>query len=680
MDSSPATLRELEPRAIAASQAANRRSDQWRLVSLSLLMFFTELTLIRWTAANNVHLAYITNFVLLASFLGIGVGFLLAASRGDVFRWTPLALAALVAFVLAFPTKLVTLSGPHPFQGNLGMGALPQQVSLPIIFALVVVVMMGLGQAMARTFGRFVPLEAYRLDIIGSIGGIVLFSVMSFLDLPPVSWGAMIAVGLGLLYGRRGRWWQWLPLVAVVVLLAIESASPVEFWSPYYKITAVQPAHTHGELIVSANDIPHQTVYPIARLRRIESFYFFPYRHVNRGSLRNVLIIGAGTGNDVGVALAEGARHIDAVEVDPVLAKLGRKYNPEHAYQNPRVTIHIDDGRAFLQNTNQHYNLILLALPDSLTALAGESALRLENYLLTLQAMQVARAHLTRGGTFAMYNYYQPFLLDRYATTLREVYGSSPCVNLGNALVGRHQAVLTIARDGSTVNCSTAWHGNMIAPATDDWPFPYLPTPSIPAYYLVVIGLILVGSVLLIRTVGGPLRTMAGYVDLAFMGAAFLLLEAKNVVQFALFFGTTWFVNSLVFAGVLLSVYAAIETARHARLPRPAVLYGALLAALAVAWLIPPESLLGLPVIARFAAATAIAFAPIFLANLVFAQRFQNVGTSTVAFAANLLGAIVGGVLEYLSLLTGFRFLLVVVAVLYGMAFVLGRRHLNPRI
>ena len=95
MDSSATTLTELEPRAIAASQATQRQSDQWRLVSLSLLMFFTELALIRWTAANNVHLAYITNFILLASFLGIGVGFLLAASRHDVFRWTPLALAAL---------------------------------------------------------------------------------------------------------------------------------------------------------------------------------------------------------------------------------------------------------------------------------------------------------------------------------------------------------------------------------------------------------------------------------------------------------------------------------------------------------------------------------------------------------------------------------------------------------
>ena len=75
------------------------------------------------------------------------------------------------------------------------------------------------------------------------------------------------------------------------------------------------------------------------------------------------------------------------------------------------------------------------------------------------------------------------------------------------------------------------------------------------------------------------------------------------------------------------------------------------------------------------------AFAPIFLANLVFAQRFKQVGSSTVAFAANLLGAMVGGVLEYLALLNGYRFLLVLVAVLYGLAFLFGRANLAaPRL
>jgi len=60
-------------------------------------------------------------------------------------------------------------------------------------------------------------------------------------------------------------------------------------------------------------------------------------------------------------------------------------------------------------------------------------------------------------------------------------------------------------------------------------------------------------------------------------------------------------------------------------------------------------------------------------ANLVFAQRFRDVASSTVAFGANLLGAMLGGAIEYVALITGYRFLLVIVAVLYGLAFLIAR-------
>src|SRR5213078_1045495 len=139
------------------------------------------------------------------------------------------------------------------------------------------------------------------------------------------------------------------------------------------------------------------------------------------------------------------------------------------------------------------------------------------------------------------------------------------------------------------------------------------------------------------------------------MGGAFLLLETKNVVQFALLFGTTWLVNSLVFAGILLAVLAAVEVARHRRLPDRRVLYLLLGASLVLAWVIKPDSLLRLDLIPRFAAAAAVAFAPVFLANLIVSQRFRDVGTSTVAFGANLLGAMLGGVLEYGAILVGYR-------------------------
>jgi hypothetical protein len=173
---------------------------------------------------------------------------------------------------------------------------------------------------------------------------------------------------------------------------------------------------------------------------------------------------------------------------------------------------------------------------------------------------------------------------------------------------------------------------------------------------------------------------MARYADLFFMGAAFLLLETKNVVQFALLFGTTWFVNALVFAGVLLSVLVAVVVSRRVTFKRPALLYVLLLASLVVAYFIPVHDLLDLAVIPRFLAAITVAFFPIFVANLVFTQRFKDVGESATAFGANLLGAMVGGLIEYSALVIGYRALLIVVAVLYGLAFLFGRQHLRATV
>jgi hypothetical protein len=656
-------------------EAPQRRSrDQARLVFASFLMLFVELALIRWVTANNVYVTRATNFMLLASFLGIGIGFLNARSGRDFLRWTPVALLALVGFVLAFPVILQSLSGPDPLQGLRGSPALPQPVSLSVVFLLSALVMAGFGQAVARLFVTFRPLPAYRLDILGSIGGIVVFSALSFLDLPPAGWGIVAGCGLVVLLAPRVRWWQVAAVAAVMALLVGESVVTHQQWSPYNKLSVQKLGGSPPTVLkVSANNIPYQAARPLALLRVQKPFYFYPYRHVTSASLNNVLVIGAGTGNDAAVALSEGAKHVDAVEIDPLLPKIGQQH-PDHPYQDPRLTTHIADGREYLQNTTKKYNLIVFALPDSLVALAGQSALRLESYLLTAQSLAAAKARLAPGGTFAMYNYYAPFLFNRYATTIEDVFHRTPCAEVGPPLGGRRLSVLTIHPGGPVPNCASYWHGAKVAPATDDHPFPYLPSSGIPASYLLMLGLILLGSLLLVRVGGGSLSRMRGYLDLAFMGAAFMLLETKNVVQFALLFGATWFVNALVFAGVLVAVYLAVETASRVRLPRPPVLYAALLAALALAWLVPQESLLGLPMVVRFLAGSALAFAPVFLANLVFAQRFSDVETAGTAFAANLLGAMVGGTLEYLALITGYRFILIVIGVLYGLAFLTGLR------
>jgi hypothetical protein len=173
---------------------------------------------------------------------------------------------------------------------------------------------------------------------------------------------------------------------------------------------------------------------------------------------------------------------------------------------------------------------------------------------------------------------------------------------------------------------------------------------------------------------------MRSHLDLFFMGVAFLLLETKNVVQFALLFGTTWLVNALVFGGVMLSVLLAVIISRRVIIKKLLIPYVLLGVAIVVGWLIPQSSLLSLGLPLRLLTACVLAFTPIFLANNIFAQRFRDTSDSANAFAANLIGAMVGGVLEYSSLLIGYRNLLIVALLLYIAAGVSGRRHLRPAI
>jgi hypothetical protein len=133
-------------------------------------------------------------------------------------------------------------------------------------------------------------------------------------------------------------------------------------------------------------------------------------------------------------------------------------------------------------------------------------------------------------------------------------------------------------------------------------------------------------------------------------------------------------VNALTFFAILVSVLAAIGLTAKFRFRRRGPLYAGLFGTLALAWLIPPETLLIDPPVLRYALASALAFGPILFANLVFASSFRDTEAADTAFASNLLGAMVGGALEYLALITGYRALLLVVAGLYAAAWALSSR------
>ena len=175
-----------------------------------------------------------------------------------------------------------------------------------------------------------------------------------------------------------------------------------EYWSPYYRVTYIR-----DQGLINVNLIGHQQMQP-----RTAPFPAYALPHLlNRDAggqpFSDVLIIGAGSGNDVSRALAWGAQHVDAVEIDPVIQRIGKRDHPDRPYDDPRVTVHLNDGRNFLKSTTRQYDLIIYALVDSLVLHSSYSNIRLESYLFTKQAMDDVRRRLKPGGLFVMYNYFR---------------------------------------------------------------------------------------------------------------------------------------------------------------------------------------------------------------------------------------------------------------------------------
>jgi hypothetical protein len=315
--------------------------------------------------------------------------------------------------------------------------------------------------------------------------------------------------------------------------------------------------------------------------------------------------------------------------------------------------------------------------------LIGSTAnIRLESFLFTTEAFASVRDHLAPDGVFVLYNLYrEDWVVAKIERMLSDTFGRAPVVR---AFTGELSAAVIAVGPGldgvtgDTGQPAALENGGVSPPAvaTDDWPFVYLAAPSIAAVYIVALLLVLAWAGLITlraaRVSATPLRRFSPHFFV--LGSAFMLLETRSLVTFSLLFGTTWFVNALVFFAVLASVLLAILVNARLRLPRPTLLYAGLFLSIGLAYLLPPQTLLIDPPAVRYALAAAIAFAPVFLANLVFTFSFRDTKTADMAFASNLLGAMVGAVLEYASLVVGYRALLLVVAGLYLLAYVFAGR------
>jgi hypothetical protein len=664
-----------------------------RLFFLGFVTLFLELTLIRYLSGNIWNLGYFPNLVLTAVFVGMGLGFafhhLVPERRSPVlFQGAHVVLLALVAFVYL---KHPSVPGFTPWGGNVSgdlyFTAVPMTGSWQsygpfFICGFAVVGTFALiTQRTAKLFRRFPPLTAYTLDIAGSIAGILAFMVMSFFGVPAWAWflvvGALAALTVdGPALHRLGP----IAAAAATALVAYQQdqtnlynpkyTGPLEVrWSPYQKVELADP------LQIFVNGIGHQRMFPPAELRGM--FYQTVHDQRRRDGAqpyRDVLILGAGSGNDVAAALANGADHVDAVEIDPAIARLGKLHHPARPYDDPRVTLTIDDGRAFMTRTERRYDLIVFALTDSLVKVSAMAQLRLENYLFTRESVGRAWSLLKDGGDVIFYNYYrQPWLRAKIEAMIAAATGCQA------DLVAQQDdfALLSVHKGAPPADPAEA---SAIDIPTDDWPFLYLHDRGIPILYGWAMAGMAAFVLLLMAVLHRSTRKLGAgqlLVKLAFvlMGVAFLLLETKGVIQFSLLFGTTWLNNSLVFLAVLVMVLAANWAARSSFLRGTAsvpVIYVLLLASALVTLIYPLRELLQVASVPlRFLVASALTFSPIFFANLIFSITFRDQEVAEHVFGWNLIGATLGGVLEYTSMLLGYNLLAVLVAVCYTAVFVL---------
>jgi hypothetical protein len=651
-----------------------------------LLILFFELAFIRYTAGRVRVFGFYLNFVLIAAFLGMGVG-LLRAEAAQRLKWlaVPASLMLVGAIVYLGAGHIAVPSGESErlwaifLDAGDGRRAVPLLWAVVALFTLLTVFFIPLGALMGAEFRRLAPLTAYSVDIAGSLLGILVFAALSAARQPPAIWFTL-AFALWVVISLDD--WRYAAAIGLtgvsVIFLDPSRAAAREYWSPYYRI-GVEPGQLGLNVVV--NGAFHQVMLksdsatlarnPNARL--VRSGYLRPYAFAAR--VDTALVVGAGTGNDLAVLLQLGAKHIDAVEIDPVIRDLGRAAHPDSPYDDPRVHAHIDDARAFLRQAGRRYDVIVFGTLDSQTLLSGMSSVRLDNYVYTVESFRSARDRLKADGTLIVYHSsaFQHISAKIYQM-LAEAFGSPPRALAGHYILFDHTFVAGHGARGAPAPDPAL---GLTAPVTrphDDWPYLYLQSPSIPAHYSMALGAVL--AVALAMLALGGARAFQGGIDavMFLMGVGFLLVETKSVTEMSLLFGSTWKVNLLVFSSILATVLAANVIVLRGLAADIRWLFGCLLATLAAAYAIPVSRLLFFGAAGQWVLGSLMVGLPVFFAALIFSTLLRGRADPTRALAYNLLGAVVGGLLEYASMLGGIKVLYIVAGAAYVGAALLSRR------
>jgi SAM-dependent methyltransferase len=676
------------------------------LVVFSIAGMFFEMLMIRWVSSEIRIFAYFKNFVLVACFFGFGLGCYFSKRRVNLIAlFMPLLLLCLLIELPWVPlrtliTMLPSLLGSSAEVHIWGVPSMPTNWRIAISAILITVPIFGLLVFCFIPFGQLVGwmlenartgLRAYSVNVLAGLAGIALFTALCFADMPPIMWFLVFAALMvaGLWKIPRLRWTALVLSAACLALLLIPTRDhSTTYWSPYQKLS-VRTIQDSGEIIsyeVSTNDTWYQRIVNLSPnfLKRHPDLlngqpiewdpYNLPYRF--SASPQSVLVLGAGTGNDVAAALRNGAQLVTAVEIDPLILQLGRRLHFEKPYNSPRVSVVIDDARSYIQNSHERFDLIVFSLLDSHTTSSNFSNIRIDNYVYTVEAMESAKKLLLPDGLFVVkFQVDNPWIGGRLQGLLTTVFDQTP-LQIQSAfqygtpgrffLVGSQQRLSSALKDSSIseyVRNNKGFEVSKASLTTDDWPYFYQHEPGIPlSVILISVLIVLMAFWFMLRTGEGSLRI---HWHFFFLGAGFLLLEVQIISKIALLFGTTWLVNSIVVAALLLLIIAANATVSSVPLISRWIAYAGILIAATIGYLVPMQSLFFPNPWVKGLAAVVVLCLPVYFAGIIFARSFADASFNSEALGSNLLGAVVGGVLESISFWTGLRALLLIAVLLY---------------
>jgi spermidine synthase len=697
----------------------------WTLFLVSVLGLFLELMLIRWVGTEIRIFAYLQNTVLVTCFLGLGMG-CLTCRKPVVLRqmlWPLLWLTLLLAIPfsrawLGKITELLTVLGDFLiWTHGVSTGAIPPLLpvfaGLGLTFLLLVLIW-EIFVPLGRLVGRLLDdnprtIWAYSVNVAGSLTGICLFVLLSALSLPPLMWFVVpAALLIALIVMGKPRPSARLDAALLVALVALGGLAGYEpgalevRWSPYQKLVLRASDSSHpdlkdiGQYVINVNNVGYQEMIDLSpehlaadpdrypETGRGMSQYDIPYLLHDRP--RKALIVGSGSGNDAAGALRNGVERVTAVDIDPVIIEFGRRFHPEHPYDSPKVAIVNDDARSYFASCGDKFDVISFGLLDSHTTTSLTNA-RLDHYVYTKESIEHARSLLADGGIMTLSFFVQkPFVADRMARTLAEAFGREPIrFHVQPSEYGRGGVIFVagdLERAERRIACNprlaeliAGW--NKLDPvalsgttrlATDDWPYIYLEKPRIPTLYLLLAGLMLLLLVRCARKL--ELRGLitawgASNWHFFFLGAAFLLLEVQNISKASVVLGNTWQVNAVIISGILAMVLLSnLAAAKWSRLPSWAAYAGLFLTCFGLYFL--DLARLGfLPAATKAVLVGGLTGLPMLFSGIVFIRSFTAVTAKDQALGANLLGALVGGLLQSVTFVVGLRALLLIVAALY---------------